>query len=109
MINILNYIIFAGFLAIAYGYITGKQILSASPGNKKMQEIAEAIKVGAELSSKRNDLGYKLAAELMSRLGIRGQEIKDISKDIINSTTVNGKKEYYIFGYWCCYYFKNNI
>ena len=48
MINILNYIIFAGLLAIVYGYITGKQILSANPGNKKMQEIAEAIQVGAK-------------------------------------------------------------
>ena len=48
MINILNYIIAAGLLAIIYGYITGRQILSASPGNKKMQEIAEAIQVGAK-------------------------------------------------------------
>jgi len=48
MINIFNYIIAAGFLAIIYGYITGRQILSANPGNKKMQEIAEAIQVGAK-------------------------------------------------------------
>jgi len=48
MIDILNYIIAAGFLALVYGYITGKQILSASPGNLKMQEIASAIQVGAK-------------------------------------------------------------
>ena len=30
-----------------YGYIVGKQILSASPGNSKMQEIASAIQEGA--------------------------------------------------------------
>jgi len=48
MINILNYIIAAGLLAILYGYITGRQILSSNPGNKKMQEIAEAIQVGAK-------------------------------------------------------------
>ena len=40
-------IIAAGFLSILYGYIVGKQILSASSGNKKMQEIASAIQVGA--------------------------------------------------------------
>jgi len=47
MISILNYIIFAGLIAILYGYIVGKQILSASPGNSKMQEIASAIQEGA--------------------------------------------------------------
>ena len=40
-------IIGAGFLAILYSYIVSKQILSASCGNKKMQEIANAIQVGA--------------------------------------------------------------
>ena len=40
MIGILNLIIFAGLLAILYGYIVGKQILSASAGNLRMQEIA---------------------------------------------------------------------
>ena len=48
MINILNFIIAAGFLAILYSYVVGKQILSASPGNKKMQEIAAAIQEGAK-------------------------------------------------------------
>ena len=47
MISTLLLIITAGFLAILYGYITGKQILSASPGNSKMQDIAEAIQEGA--------------------------------------------------------------
>ena len=47
MIGILNLIIAAGFLSILYGYIVGKQILSANPGNNKMQEIASAIQVGA--------------------------------------------------------------
>ena len=47
MIDILNIIILAGLLAILYGYVVGKQILSASPGNKKMQEIAGAIQEGA--------------------------------------------------------------
>ena len=47
MIVTLNFIIAAGFLAILYGYIVGKQVLSASPGNLKMQEIASAIQEGA--------------------------------------------------------------
>jgi K(+)-stimulated pyrophosphate-energized sodium pump len=47
MIDILYIIIFCGFLGLIYGYITGKQVLSASPGNKKMQEIAGAIQEGA--------------------------------------------------------------
>ena len=48
MIDILLLIIGTGLLAILYGYIVGKQILSSSPGNKKMQEIAGAIQVGAK-------------------------------------------------------------
>ena len=47
MISALNLIIAAGLLAILYGYIVSKQILSASPGNAKMQEIASAIQEGA--------------------------------------------------------------
>ena len=45
---ILIYTIIAGLLSILYGYITGKQILNASPGNKKMQDIANAIQIGAK-------------------------------------------------------------
>ena len=47
MIGTLNFIISAGLLAILYGYIIAKQILLASPGNAKMQEIASAIQEGA--------------------------------------------------------------
>ena len=47
MISTLYIIIAAGLLAILYGYIVSKEILSASPGNIKMQEIASAIQIGA--------------------------------------------------------------
>ena len=46
--NILQLIILAGLIAIVYGYFTGKNILSSSAGNNKMQEIASAIQVGAK-------------------------------------------------------------
>ena len=45
--TILIYTILAGLLSIIYGYFTGKNILSSSPGNVKMQEIASAIQIGA--------------------------------------------------------------
>ena len=48
MINTLFLIIGSGIVAILYGYVSSSQILSASPGNKKMQDIAEAIQVGAK-------------------------------------------------------------
>ena len=47
MSDILFLIILSGLLAVLYGYIVGRKILSASPGNKKMQEIAGAIQEGA--------------------------------------------------------------
>ena len=47
MIGIFYLIIGSGLIAILYGYIVAKQILSSSPGNNKMQEIASAIQEGA--------------------------------------------------------------
>ena len=46
--TILIYIILSGLLSIIYGFFTGKNILSFSTGNAKMQEIASAIQVGAK-------------------------------------------------------------
>ena len=36
-----------GVIALAYGFVTSKSVLSASPGNQRMQEIAAAIQEGA--------------------------------------------------------------
>ncbi len=47
-IELLYLIIFTGILAVAYSYLLSGQILSSSPGNSKMQEIAEAIQIGAK-------------------------------------------------------------
>ena len=44
----LTLIILVGILAVVYSYFLSKQILSSSPGNSKMQEIAEAIQIGAK-------------------------------------------------------------
>jgi len=46
--TIFYFIIFAGLLSIIYGYVTGTNIIKSSPGNKKMQEIASAIQIGAK-------------------------------------------------------------
>ncbi len=46
--ELLYLIIFTGILAVAYSYLLSGQILSSSPGNEKMQEIAEAIQIGAK-------------------------------------------------------------
>jgi K(+)-stimulated pyrophosphate-energized sodium pump len=47
-LEMLYLIVFTGILAVAYSYLLSGQILSASPGNAKMQEIAEAIQIGAK-------------------------------------------------------------
>ena len=40
--------ILCGLLAVVYGFVTSRQVLSASAGNEKMQEIAAAIQEGAQ-------------------------------------------------------------
>jgi K(+)-stimulated pyrophosphate-energized sodium pump len=51
--ELLYVIIFTGLIAVFYSYLLSKQILKASPGNVKMQEIAEAIQIGAKAYLKR--------------------------------------------------------
>ena len=51
--ELLYVIIFTGLMAVFYSYLLSKQILKASPGNAKMQEIAAAIQIGAKAYLKR--------------------------------------------------------
>ena len=45
--------IILGLLAVVYGFVTSRQILGASAGSEKMQEIAAAIQEGAQAYLKR--------------------------------------------------------
>jgi K(+)-stimulated pyrophosphate-energized sodium pump len=52
-VNLVTISIALGLLAVVYGFITSRQILGASAGNEKMQEIAAAIQEGAQAYLKR--------------------------------------------------------
>ena len=47
-LELLYLISFTGILAVAYSYLLSGQIISSSPGNSRMREIAEAIQIGAK-------------------------------------------------------------
>ena len=51
--NLVTISIILGLLAIVYGFVTSRQVLGASAGNEKMQEIAAAIQEGAQAYLKR--------------------------------------------------------
>ena len=47
-LELLYLISFTGILAVAYSYLLSGQIISSPAGNSRMQEIAEAIQIGAK-------------------------------------------------------------
>ena len=46
--NLLMIAIACGVIAVLYGILTSRQVLSASAGNQRMIEVAGAIQEGAE-------------------------------------------------------------
>ncbi|EZP83363.1 K(+)-insensitive pyrophosphate-energized proton pump [Novosphingobium resinovorum] len=51
--NLITIAIVLGLLAIVYGFVTSRQVLTAPAGSEKMQEIAAAIQEGAQAYLKR--------------------------------------------------------
>ncbi|AXB76882.1 sodium-translocating pyrophosphatase [Novosphingobium sp. P6W] len=51
--NLITIAIVLGLLAIVYGFVTSRQVLSSPAGSEKMQEIAAAIQEGAQAYLKR--------------------------------------------------------
>ncbi len=67
--------IICGVIAVLYGFITSRQVLAASPGNAKMQDIAAAIQEGAKAYLGRQYttiaiVGVIVAAILLLTLGL---------------------------------------
>jgi len=52
-INLLYVAIICGIIAVLYGIVTSRQVLSLSPGNQRMIEVAAAIQEGAAAYLKR--------------------------------------------------------
>jgi K(+)-stimulated pyrophosphate-energized sodium pump len=73
-VNLVAIAIVLGFVALLYGFITSRQVLSAPAGNEKMQEIAAAIQEGAQAYLKRQYttiavVGVVVAVIVMAFLG----------------------------------------
>ncbi len=67
--------ILCGLLAVVYGFVTSQQVLRASPGNERMQDIAAAIQEGAKAYLARQYttigiVGVIVAVILAATLGI---------------------------------------
>ena len=62
--ELLYLIVFTGILAVAYSYLLSNQILSSSPGNTKMQEIADSLKqflLSQQMAIDASSCAWKLA------------------------------------------------
>ncbi|WP_066552023.1 sodium-translocating pyrophosphatase [Croceicoccus bisphenolivorans] len=51
--NLVTIAIVLGLLAVIYGFVTSRQVLSAAAGSERMQEIAAAVQEGAQAYLKR--------------------------------------------------------
>jgi len=66
--NMLVFPVISGCLAVLYGIITRAQILKLSPGNERMQAIADAIQEGAKAYMNRQYTTITIAALILAVL-----------------------------------------
>src|SRR3982750_999555 len=55
-----------GVIAVLYGFLTSQQVLRASPGNEKMQDIAAAIQEGAKAYLRRQYLAIAIVGVVVA-------------------------------------------
>ena len=65
MEHLLLFSIITGIVALGYGFITAKQVLSMPAGTKRMQEIASAIQEGASAYLKRQYLTISIVGAII--------------------------------------------
>ena len=62
-INLLYVAIVCGIIAVLYGIVTSRQVLSLSPGNQRMIEVSAAIQEGAAARSRRGNAFFTTSDE----------------------------------------------
>ena len=80
-----------GALAVLYGWFTSMQVLRASPGNAKMQEIAAAIQEGAQayLGRQYRAIGI-VGVAILSLVGILGSTFQQVDEIMQTNRALSG-------------------
>ena len=66
--NLVLIAIGCGVIALIYGLLTSQQVLRASPGNARMQEVAAAIQEGASAYLRRQYLTITVVGVVVAAL-----------------------------------------